>query len=73
MKHDHAFTPAATGSRCRICGNNDPDALIDEIAESLWEASRDLALGDPPFADASDYWQTTLRGYAREMIAIVHR
>lgn len=74
MKHDHSFAPtAATGHGCRICGSNDPDALIDEIAERIWECRRDPVLNDPPWSEASDYWQMTLREYAREMLAIVRR
>ena len=74
MIHDHSFAPAAeTGHRCRICGSNDIDGLIDEIAERMWEASRDVELNDPPWDKASDYWQTKLRQYAREMLDIVMR
>ncbi len=74
MKHDHSFAPAGeTGHRCRICGSNDIDGLIDEIAERIWEMHRDTGLNDPPWEGASDYWQMTLRGYAREMLDVVRR
>ncbi len=74
MKHDHSFAPgAAAGHGCRICGSNDIDGLIDEIAERIWECRRDPVLKDPPWAEASDYWKMTLREYAREMLDVVRR
>ena len=74
MKHDHLFAPAEqTGHRCRICGSNDPESLIDEIAERIWEMHRDSGLKDPRWSEASDYWQITLKQYAREMLDVVSR
>ncbi|MBM3928915.1 MAG: hypothetical protein FJ335_10715 [Sphingomonadales bacterium] len=72
MKHDHSFAPAAdTGHRCRLCTANDLDGLVEEIAEQIWESHRDAVLQDPPWAEASVSWQTTIRGYAQSMVDIL--
>lgn len=59
------------GHRCRICTANDIDALIEEVAERMWEQRRDLQMGDPAWADAGLYWQQTFREYARAMVDVV--
>lgn len=56
--------------RCRACTSNDVDALVDEIAERLYEVRREGVL--PPWERAGDYWQRAMRHVAREAIDLLH-
>jgi hypothetical protein len=50
--------------RCRICTANDRDALIEHVAEQLWESRRHGTLDDWPWAEAGGYWQGIMRELA---------
>jgi hypothetical protein len=42
---------------CRLCGNDDDDALIDSVAEDMWENRRRGTLDDWLWANVGDYDQ----------------
>jgi hypothetical protein len=50
--------------RCRLCSVNDREALVEELAEKMWESRRDREI-DPPWDGAGPYWQGVMRGFAR--------
>lgn len=50
--------------RCRLCTANDVDAVIEHVAERLWESRRHGTLDDWPWAEAGGYWQTIFRDFA---------
>jgi hypothetical protein len=55
---------------------NDHDALIEELAEELWESRRHGTLDDWPWAEAGPMWQSTFRGFAAtaiEVLAVRHQ
>lgn len=56
---------------CRIRTANDEEALVDAIAEAVWEsfASRDPA-DHRPWAEAGDQWHEAYRRHARAMITV---
>jgi hypothetical protein len=56
--------------RCRLCTTNDEDGLVDELAEALWEACRQIEL-DPPWAGAPPYWQHLMRVQARTSVNLM--
>jgi hypothetical protein len=43
--------------RCRLCTANDRDALIDQVAERMWERQRHGSPSDWPWAEAGPYWR----------------
>ncbi len=50
--------------RCRLCTSNDDDAVIEHLAEYMWE-SRMQRIDDPtPWADAGATWKTNFRELA---------
>ncbi|MGR6327715.1 hypothetical protein ACU5AX_01480 [Sphingomonas sp. XXL09] len=50
--------------RCRLCTANDHDALIEHVAETLWESRRRGTLDDWPWPEAGDYWHKVFRELA---------
>ena len=50
--------------RCRLCTANDQDALIEHVAEQLWESRRHGTLDDWPWGEAGGYWQRIMRELA---------
>ena len=65
MIHDHQFADASKAiGPCRLCGANDLDAVIEKLAEDLWESRRHGTLDDLPWVEAGPYWQETFRDFA---------
>jgi len=64
VKHDHSFDAGSQQGRCRLCTANDPDGVIEQLAEDLWESRRYGTLDDWPWADAGDHWQRIFRELA---------
>ncbi|HEX8556215.1 MAG TPA: hypothetical protein VF695_16040 [Sphingomonas sp.] len=54
--------------RCRLCTANDQEALIEHVAERLWEKVRRGSLDDRPWETAGGYWQRTYRDLAERAI-----
>ena len=54
--------------RCRLCTANDPDGLVEHLAEQLWESRRHGTLDDWPWAEAGEYWQRIMREMAATAI-----
>lgn len=55
--------------RCRLCTANDQDAVIEHVAEQLWESCRSGSLDDRPWPEAGGYWQTIMRRQAATAVA----
>lgn len=64
MEHRHDFADAAPVGRCRVCTANDTDAVIERLAEDLWESRRNGHLDDFPWAECGPYWQGAFRELA---------
>lgn len=54
--------------RCRLCTANDPDALIEHLAEQLWESRRHGTLDDVGWDRAGGYWQRIYRELATSFV-----
>ena len=61
----HQPTRAPSPHRCRLCTANDMDALVEEIAATMWESRRDGVMESRVWADAGEYWQKPFREMAR--------
>ncbi len=59
--------------RCRVCSANDRAALIEYLAEQLWESRRHGTLDDWPWPEAGGYWQRIYRQEAETFIAAALR
>ena len=68
MQHNQIATDA-TLHRCRLCTANDMDAVVEHLAEQLWESRRHGTLDDWPWAQAGDYWQRIFREFATTAVA----
>lgn len=55
-------------ARCRICTSNDEDALIDHIAEAIWESRRHGSLDDQPWSKVHPYWYKEMRQLAETAV-----
>lgn len=72
MKHDHSFAAdQPAGHRCQLCTANDLDAVIEKVAEELWESRRYGTLDDWPWAEAGDYWQRIFRELATTAVQML--
>lgn len=56
------------GDRCRLCAANDLDAVVERLAEDLWESRRGGTLDDWPWAETSEYWKRTFRDFAQTAV-----
>lgn len=56
--------------RCRLCTANDREALVDEIAERMWDSRRDYEF-DPSWPDAGPHWHKVLRALAKRALAVI--
>jgi hypothetical protein len=45
-----------TDCSCRLCNAEDQAALIEHVAEQMWESRRADGM-DPPWADAGEFWR----------------
>ena len=59
-------------TRCRLCECNDRDALADEIARELWEASRDPEM-DGPWETTYPFWRHQYTMFGRTVVATLVR
>ena len=57
-----------TEHRCKLCTSNDLDALIEALAEDLWDSRRDSEMGDPRWEDAGMFWQNRFRELAARAV-----
>jgi len=57
-------------SLCRICSANDEEALVEDVARTMWDTQRSSDPGDEwsPWDQAGDYWQTAMRQFARATV-----
>ena len=53
----------------RLWTANDQDALIEHVAEQLWESRRYGTLDDWPWSEAGAHWQQTFRELASAAVA----
>lgn len=51
-------------SRCRLCTSNDNDALIEHLAEKLWDSRIERLEGPLPWDQAGATWQAAFRELA---------
>lgn len=60
---------------CALCDGtaSGDEALIEQVAEDLWESRRDGTLDDVPWAECGNYWQPIFRGFAATALASVSR
>lgn len=48
---------------CRLCAGEDHAALIEHVADEMWESRRADGM-DPPWAEAGVFWQERFRELA---------
>lgn len=53
---------------CRLCTANDEQALIEGLAEDLWESRRNGHIDDVPWDRAGDHWQRVFREFATRAV-----
>lgn len=71
-EHRHDFdVPAA--ERCRLCGANDVDALVEQLAEDLWDSRRVGAMKSRLWGEAGSYWQQAFREMAATAVENLKR
>ena len=51
-------------ARCRLCTSNDDDAVIEHLAEKLWDSRIERLEGPRAWADAGATWQAAFREMA---------
>jgi len=56
--------------RCRICTTNDREALVEELAERMWESRRDHE-HEKPWNETTSYWQEAFRQFAATSIKML--
>ena len=54
----------STAHRCLLCSSNVLDAVIEKLAEDLWESRRHSTLDDVPWERCGDHWQRVFRDFA---------
>jgi hypothetical protein len=59
--------------RCRLCTANDLDSVIEDVAREVWESRRRAEFNDPPWEEASGYWQGLMREMATVAVATLRR
>ena len=61
--------------RCRICTANDREALINQMAQEMWntQASSDQDDEWRTWEDAGSYWQLTMRKFAEATLLVLER
>lgn len=58
---------------CRICTANDEDALIEDLAQAMWESTRDMDTRMEvyqPWDEASEHWRERFRCWAKSMATV---
>lgn len=60
---------------CRVCTSNDHDALIEQLAEEIWNTRRSEDPADEweLWERALPYWQITFRDHARGVLKVALR
>lgn len=51
-------------ARCRLCTSNDDEALIEYLAEKLWDSRMGEFEVATPWAEAGAFWQAKFREMA---------
>ena len=59
----------AMADRCRLCTANDPDGVVEHLAEEPWESRWRGSLDDVPWAEAGGYWQRLMRELVETAVA----
>ncbi len=54
----------STMARCRLCTSNDDGAVIEHLAEKLWDSRIERLEGPWAWADAGATWQAAFREMA---------
>jgi hypothetical protein len=50
--------------RCRLCMSNDDDAVIEHLAEKIWDSRMDYFEERTPWSKAGGTWQSAFREMA---------
>jgi hypothetical protein len=51
-------------ARCRLCTSNDDDAVIEHLAEKMWDSRIDYFEERTPWSKAGETWQSAFREMA---------
>lgn len=52
-------------TRCRLCTANDPQAVIEHLAEKMWDSRIERLEGKPlPWNEAGETWRAAFREMA---------
>jgi hypothetical protein len=58
--------------RCRICGANDREALIEQLMDEMWASQGDIADWGT-LEQAGPYWQPIMRQFAEATLRLFER
>jgi len=50
--------------RCRLCTSNDDEAVIEHLAEKMWDSRMDYFEERTPWSKAGGTWQSAFREMA---------
>lgn len=61
--------------RCRICTANDEGALVEGVAQAMWNTfeSRDPVTEWRPWERAGEFWQGKMRDFAAATIVALRK
>lgn len=51
-------------ARCRLCTSNDEDAVVEHLAEKMWDSRMDYFEIHTPWSEAGGTWQSSFREMA---------
>ncbi|MET3826592.1 hypothetical protein ABIC16_002285 [Sphingomonas sp. PvP055] len=51
-------------ARCRLCTSNDEDAVVDHLAEKMWDSRQVHFEVRTPWCEAGGTWQSAFRELA---------
>ncbi|WP_121119096.1 hypothetical protein [Croceibacterium ferulae] len=60
-------------SLCRICSANDEEALVEDVARSMWDTQRSSDPDDAwrPWDQAGPYWQRVMLQFAKATVKML--
>jgi hypothetical protein len=54
-------------ARCRLCTSNDDDAVIEHLAEKMWDSRMDYFEERTPWSKAGGTWQSAFAKWRSQL------